>query len=135
MPAIEIRRPGEPAELRPVERPDPVPTGDEVLVRDLWIGVNYVDLQHCEGRPYRSTCRSCPASRPRARSSRPVQTPIQPLSDARSSTSGTCPASNLTASVVFPKVTPTRETELALARRGQICRGPVTLTDFEVRAA
>src|SRR4051794_19599377 len=50
--AIEITRHGGPGALRPVERPDPVPRGDEILVRNRWIGVNYVDLQHREGRPY-----------------------------------------------------------------------------------
>jgi NADPH:quinone reductase len=49
--AIEISRHGGPGALRPVERPDPVPSADEVLVRNRWIGVNYVDLQHREGRP------------------------------------------------------------------------------------
>ena len=50
--AIEIRQHGGSGELRPVERPDPVPAGDELLVRNRWVGVNYVDLQHREGRPY-----------------------------------------------------------------------------------
>jgi NADPH2:quinone reductase len=50
--AIEIRQHGGSGELRPVERPDPVPTGDELLVRNRWVGVNYVDLPHREGRPY-----------------------------------------------------------------------------------
>jgi NADPH:quinone reductase len=50
--AIEITRHGGSEVLRPVERPDPVPTGDELLVRNRWIGVNYADLQHREGRPY-----------------------------------------------------------------------------------
>ena len=50
--AIEITRHGGPGALRPVERPEPVPSADELLVRNRWIGVNYVDLQHREGRPY-----------------------------------------------------------------------------------
>jgi NADPH:quinone reductase len=50
--AIEIGQHGGSGELRPVERPSPVPAGDELLVRNRWIGVNYVDLQHREGRPY-----------------------------------------------------------------------------------
>src|SRR5688572_4080180 len=50
--AIEISRHGGPGALRPVERPDPVPSADELLVRNRWIGVNYVDIQHREGRPY-----------------------------------------------------------------------------------
>jgi len=50
--AVEISRHGGPEELRPVERPDPVPAAGEVLVRNQWIGVNYVDLQHRAGQPY-----------------------------------------------------------------------------------
>lgn len=50
--AVEISRHGGPEEVRPVERPDPVPAAGEVLVRNEWIGVNYVDLQHRAGRPY-----------------------------------------------------------------------------------
>ena len=46
--AIEITRHGGPGALRP----EPVPSADELLVRNRWIGVNYVDLQHREGRPY-----------------------------------------------------------------------------------
>jgi NADPH:quinone reductase-like Zn-dependent oxidoreductase len=42
--AIEITRHGGPEALQPVERPEPVPSADEVLVRNRWIGVNYVDL-------------------------------------------------------------------------------------------
>jgi NADPH:quinone reductase len=52
MQAIEIARHGGSEVLRTVERPEPVPAGDEVLVRNRWIGVNYVDVQHREGRPY-----------------------------------------------------------------------------------
>jgi NADPH:quinone reductase len=50
--AVEISRHGGPEQLVPVQRADPVPAGGEVLVRNRWIGVNYVDLQHREGRPY-----------------------------------------------------------------------------------
>lgn len=50
--AVEVSRHGGPEELVPVERADPLPAGGEVLVRNHWIGVNYVDLQHREGRPY-----------------------------------------------------------------------------------
>ena len=50
--AVEISRHGGPDELVVVERPDPVPAAGQVLVRNRWIGVNFVDLQHREGRPY-----------------------------------------------------------------------------------
>jgi NADPH2:quinone reductase len=35
-----------------VERPDPVVAAGQVVVRNQWIGVNYVDLQHRAGQPY-----------------------------------------------------------------------------------
>jgi NADPH2:quinone reductase len=35
-----------------VERPDPVAADGQVVVRNRWIGVNYVDLQHRAGQPY-----------------------------------------------------------------------------------
>ena len=50
--AVEISRHGGPDELVVVERPDPVPAAGQVLVRNRWIGVNFVDLQHREGQPY-----------------------------------------------------------------------------------
>jgi len=50
--AVEISRHGGPEELVVVERADPVPAAGQVLVRNRWIGVNFVDLQHREGRPY-----------------------------------------------------------------------------------
>jgi NADPH2:quinone reductase len=50
--AIQIRRHGGPEELVVTERADPVPAAGQVVVRNRWIGVNYVDLQHREGRPY-----------------------------------------------------------------------------------
>src|SRR6266568_3875188 len=50
--AVEISRHGGPDVLVPVDRADPVPGRGEVLVRNRWVGVNYVDLQHREGRPY-----------------------------------------------------------------------------------
>jgi NADPH2:quinone reductase len=50
--AVEISRHGGPDVLVPVDLADPVPGRGEVLVRNRWVGVNYVDLQHREGRPY-----------------------------------------------------------------------------------
>jgi len=50
--AVEISRHGGPDVLVPVDRADPVPPRGEVLVCNRWVGVNYVDLQHREGRPY-----------------------------------------------------------------------------------
>ena len=50
--AVEISRHGGPDVLVPVDRADPVPARGEVLVRNRWVGVDYVDLQHREGRPY-----------------------------------------------------------------------------------
>jgi NADPH2:quinone reductase len=34
------------------ECPDPVAAAGQVVVRNRWIGVNYVDLQHRAGQPY-----------------------------------------------------------------------------------
>jgi NADPH2:quinone reductase len=50
--AIRVTEHGGPHVLTPVDIPIPQPTGDEVLVRNAWIGVNYVDLQHRAGAPY-----------------------------------------------------------------------------------
>lgn len=50
--AIRIDKHGGPEVLVPVEVPSPEPVDDEVLVRNAWIGVNHVDLQHREGSPY-----------------------------------------------------------------------------------
>ena len=50
--AVEISRHGGPEELVLVERPDPVAASGQVVVRNRWIGVNYVDLQHRAGQPY-----------------------------------------------------------------------------------
>jgi NADPH:quinone reductase len=50
--AVQISRHGGPEELVVVERPDPVAAAGQVVVRNRWIGVNYVDLQHRAGRPY-----------------------------------------------------------------------------------
>jgi NADPH2:quinone reductase len=50
--AVEISRHGGPEELVLVERPDPVAAAGQVIVRNRWIGVNYVDLQHRAGQPY-----------------------------------------------------------------------------------
>jgi NADPH2:quinone reductase len=50
--AVQISRHGGPEELALVERPDPVAGAGQVVVRNQWIGVNYVDLQHRAGQPY-----------------------------------------------------------------------------------
>jgi NADPH:quinone reductase len=50
--AVEVQAHGGPEALTLVEREDPVPGRDEVLIRNAYIGVNYVDLQHTAGRPY-----------------------------------------------------------------------------------
>jgi NADPH:quinone reductase-like Zn-dependent oxidoreductase len=50
--AVEISRHGGPEELVVVERPEPVAAAGQVVVRNSWIGVNYVDLQHRAGQPY-----------------------------------------------------------------------------------
>ena len=50
--AVQISRHGGPEELVLAEVPDPVAAAGQVVVRNSWIGVNYVDLQHREGRPY-----------------------------------------------------------------------------------
>ena len=52
MKAIEIAVHGGPEVLAVVQRPRPVPGPSEVLVRNEYIGVNYVDLQHRAGSPY-----------------------------------------------------------------------------------
>jgi putative PIG3 family NAD(P)H quinone oxidoreductase len=48
--AIEIREPGEPDVLVPVERPTPVPEADEVLIRVAAAGVNRPDVFQRRGR-------------------------------------------------------------------------------------
>jgi len=48
--AIEIREPGEPDVLVPVERPMPVPAADEVLIRVAAAGVNRPDIFQRRGR-------------------------------------------------------------------------------------
>jgi NADPH2:quinone reductase len=48
--AIEIREPGEPDVLVPVERPTPVPAADEVLIRVVAAGVNRPDVFQRRGR-------------------------------------------------------------------------------------
>ena len=48
--AIEIREPGEPDVLVPVERPTPVPAADEVLIRVAAAGVNRPDVFQRRGR-------------------------------------------------------------------------------------
>ena len=50
--AVQIWRHGGPEALVTAEQADPVPAVGQVVVRNRWIGVNYVDLQHREGRPY-----------------------------------------------------------------------------------
>jgi NADPH2:quinone reductase len=50
--AVEVSRHGGPEELVVVERPEPVAAAGQVVVRNRWIGVNYVDLQHRAGQPY-----------------------------------------------------------------------------------
>ena len=48
--AIEIREPGEPEVLVPVERPVPEPAADEVLIRVAAAGVNRPDVFQRRGR-------------------------------------------------------------------------------------
>ena len=48
--AIEIREPGEPEVLVPVERPLPAPAADEVLIRVAAAGVNRPDVFQRRGR-------------------------------------------------------------------------------------
>src|SRR5262249_26768065 len=48
--AIEIRRPGDPEVLVPVERPQPVPAAGEVLVKVAAAGVNRPDVFQRRGR-------------------------------------------------------------------------------------
>jgi NADPH2:quinone reductase len=50
--AVEVSRHGGPEELVVVDRPAPVAGPGQVVVRNRWIGVNYVDLQHRAGQPY-----------------------------------------------------------------------------------
>jgi D-arabinose 1-dehydrogenase-like Zn-dependent alcohol dehydrogenase len=50
--AVKISSHGGPDELMLVERPDPQAAAGRVVVRNRWIGVNYVDLQHRAGQPY-----------------------------------------------------------------------------------
>src|SRR5215469_6508884 len=52
---IEVRKHGGAEALQVVERPLPQVNADEVLVRNRWIGVNWVDLQHTAGTPYSTT--------------------------------------------------------------------------------
>jgi NADPH2:quinone reductase len=50
--AIEVAAHGGPEVLVTVQREIPVPAAAQVLVRNEFIGVNYVDVQHRAGRPY-----------------------------------------------------------------------------------
>jgi NADPH2:quinone reductase len=52
MRAVQILRHGGPDVLHQVTLPDPEPGPDEVVVRNRYIGVNYVDLQHRLGVSY-----------------------------------------------------------------------------------
>ena len=71
--AIRIDRPGGPDALTPVDTQVPEAVGDDVLVRNAWIGVNYVDLQHRTGSPRRCASHSYAAMPPA--SSRPSDPP------------------------------------------------------------
>lgn len=50
--AVEIAVHGGPEALTPVDRPAPTGGPMQVVVRNEYVGVNYVDLQHRAGRPY-----------------------------------------------------------------------------------
>jgi NADPH2:quinone reductase len=50
--AVCVTEHGGPDVLTPLDCPPPKPAGDDVLVRNSWIGVNYVDLQHRAGTPF-----------------------------------------------------------------------------------
>ena len=50
MRAIQVRAPGGPDALRPVELPDPVPGAADALVRVTAAGVNFIDVYHRTGR-------------------------------------------------------------------------------------
>jgi NADPH:quinone reductase len=50
--AVEIAVHGGPEVLIPVERPAPTAGARQVVVRNEYVGVNYVDLQHRAGGPY-----------------------------------------------------------------------------------
>ncbi|MEQ7009449.1 zinc-binding dehydrogenase [Actinopolymorpha sp. B17G11] len=50
--AVQIADHGGPDVLTPIQVERPNPEGDQVLVRNHWIGINYVDLQHRAGTPY-----------------------------------------------------------------------------------
>lgn len=50
--ALQIKQHGGPEVLRNVKVPVPTPGPGQVLVRNAWIGVNFVDLQHRAGWPY-----------------------------------------------------------------------------------
>ncbi|MFN8081190.1 MAG: zinc-binding dehydrogenase [Kineosporiaceae bacterium] len=52
MTAMQVLAHGGPDALTPVRLPVPVPGPGEVLVRNAWIGVNYVDLQHRAGEAF-----------------------------------------------------------------------------------
>ena len=52
MNAVCIDSFGDADSLRVRQIPVPVPKAGEVLIRNLAIGVNFVDTQHRSGRPY-----------------------------------------------------------------------------------
>jgi NADPH2:quinone reductase len=57
MRGIQVRAPGGPEALEPVELPDPVPGDREALVRVTAAGVNFLDIYH-RTDAIRSRCRS-----------------------------------------------------------------------------
>ncbi len=52
MQAVQVSEHGGPDALEVVNLPTPTPQAGEVLIRHEAIGVNFVDTQHREGRPY-----------------------------------------------------------------------------------
>ncbi|MGH3488870.1 MAG: quinone oxidoreductase family protein [Actinopolymorphaceae bacterium] len=50
--AVQIADHGGPEVLTPIQIESPQPERDRVLVRNHWIGINFVDLQHRAGTPY-----------------------------------------------------------------------------------
>lgn len=79
MRAVEVAVHGGPEALTLVEREDPVPLPGDVLVRNEYIGVNFVDLQHTAGRPYPTQVPFVPGTEAAGTVSR---TPSAAMSDA-----------------------------------------------------
>jgi hypothetical protein len=50
--AIEVREPGGPDASLEVHRPTPGIAEEDVLVRNQWVGVSWVDLQYAAGGPH-----------------------------------------------------------------------------------